>query len=94
MITIHNYMSEVNRIGVSNLPEALVKSHAFFLKSTNQGNNLEVYHKNETIRKVIDLYLDTLNEFDGFGKQSSTWGTRRFATQSRRDGTFGPHFGG
>ncbi len=63
MITLSNYFNEVNRIGVSTLPETLRKSHDFVLKSTNNGSNWDTYNSNATVKKVVDLYLSKLNEF-------------------------------
>ncbi len=63
MITINNYLDEVGRVGINNLPETLRKSHDFVLKSTRNGSNWDTYNNNETVRKVTDLYLTKLNEF-------------------------------
>lgn len=63
MITLSNYFNEVNRIGVSTLPETLRKSHDFVLKSTSNGSNWDTYNRNATVKKVVDLYLSKLNEF-------------------------------
>ncbi len=63
MITTNNYFSEVERIGINKLPETLRKSHELVLKSTNNGDSWDTYNSNETIRKVINLYLTKLNEF-------------------------------
>ncbi len=63
MITKNNYFTEVEQIGITNLPETLRKSHEFVIKSTSNGGSWDTYKSNETIRKVVDLYLTKLNEF-------------------------------
>lgn len=70
MITVSNYFNEVDRIGISTLPETLRKSHDFVIKSTNNGSNWDVYNSNATIKKVVDLYLVKLNEFIASRKES------------------------
>jgi hypothetical protein len=63
MITVNNYFTEINSVGIDNLPDTLRKSHEFVVKSTGNGSSWEVYNTNATIRKVIDLYLAKLNEY-------------------------------
>jgi tRNA uridine 5-carbamoylmethylation protein Kti12 len=63
MITVSNYFKEIDKIGATSLPETLRKSHEFVVKGTNGGGSWDVYQTNETIRKVIDLYLSKLNEY-------------------------------
>lgn len=65
MITVSNYFTEINKIGTTSLPDTLRKSHEFVAKSTNNGVSWDIYKTNETIRKVIDLYLSKLNEYAG-----------------------------
>jgi hypothetical protein len=69
MVTIANYFQEIDKIGINNLPEALRKSHDFVNKSTSGGNNLDLYQRNETIKKTIDLYLAKLNELISSNKE-------------------------
>jgi hypothetical protein len=63
MITASNYFEEVERIGVSTLPETLKKGHDLVVKSTSNGTNWENYHNSEGIKKVVDLYFQKLNEY-------------------------------
>jgi len=63
MITVNNYFTEIEKVGVSKLPETLRKSHEFVVKSTAPENTWDNYHKNETIHKVVDLYLSKLNQY-------------------------------
>lgn len=63
MITVSNYFAEIEKVGIPNLPDTLRKSHEFVAKSTNGGSSWNIYQTNETIRKVIDLYLSKLNEY-------------------------------
>jgi hypothetical protein len=63
MITVSNYFIEIEKVGVSTLPDTLRKSHDFVVKSTGSTNTWDNYHNNETIHKVIDLYLDKLNQY-------------------------------
>ncbi len=71
MVTIANYFKEIEKVGVNNLPETLHKSHDFLLKTTSNGSSLDLYDKNETIRKTINIYLTKLNEFIGSKGQES-----------------------
>ncbi len=63
MITIKNYFVEIEKIGVSSLPDTLRKSHDFILKSTNNGSTWDSYYNNETIRKVVNLYFEKLSQY-------------------------------
>jgi hypothetical protein len=65
MITASNYFEEVERIGVSTLPETLKKGHDLVVKSTANGTNWGNYHNSEGIKKVVDLYFQKLNEYAG-----------------------------
>jgi hypothetical protein len=65
MITHQNYFTEISNINVSDLPDTLRKSHDFVTKSTNNGSTWATYHSNETIRKVINLYFEKLNQYLG-----------------------------
>ncbi|HMX00863.1 MAG TPA: hypothetical protein PKL56_15955 [Cyclobacteriaceae bacterium] len=65
MITASNYFEEVERIGVSTLPETLKKGHDLVVKSTSNGTNWGNYHNSEGIKKVVDLYFQKLNEYAG-----------------------------
>jgi hypothetical protein len=63
MITANNYFNEVERIGVETLPETLRKGHDLVIKSTNNGASWSNYQNSESIRKVIDLYFQKLNDY-------------------------------
>lgn len=63
MITASNYFDKITQVEVNALPGALSKSHEFIVKSTRNGSTWDDYQKNETIRRVIDLYLQKLNEY-------------------------------
>lgn len=63
MITTNNYFFEVERIGVNNLPETLKKGHELVVKSTANGATWANYQNSENIQKVINLYLQKLNEY-------------------------------
>lgn len=62
MITTKNYFQEIETIEVSKLPETLRKSHEFVLKSTANGSTWETYDTNSIVHKVINLYLEKLNQ--------------------------------
>src|ERR1039457_7353889 len=64
MITTQNYYTEINHIGANTLPPALLKSHELVNKITQDGTTWETYKGNDTIKRVIDLYLDKLNTFE------------------------------
>ncbi|MEI9918152.1 MAG: hypothetical protein WDO14_05045 [Bacteroidota bacterium] len=63
MISTTNYFREIEKIGVDTLPETLLKGHELVAKSTSNGSNWNSYEQNETIRKVIDLYFEKLNQY-------------------------------
>ena len=63
MISTSNYFSEIARIGIENLPDTLRKGHNLVEKSTDNGASWSAYQDSAGIRRVIDLYLEKLNEF-------------------------------
>jgi hypothetical protein len=64
MITTSNYYNQINSIGVNHLPPALVKSHELVNKITQDGTSWETYNANATIKRVVDLYLEKLNQYE------------------------------
>ena len=64
MITTKNYFTEINHIGVNNLPPALLKSHELVNKVTQNGASWETYNSSEPIKHMIDLYIGKLNELE------------------------------
>lgn len=64
MITTKNYFTEINHIGVDNLPPALLKSHELVNKVTQNGASWETYNSSEPIKRMIDLYIGKLNELE------------------------------
>lgn len=69
MITHKNYFTEVNKIGIENLPDTFKKSHELVSKATQNGSNWNTYDSNDTIKRMIDLYFDKLSNFE---KKSAT----------------------
>lgn len=63
MITTQNYYSTIQQTGISNLPEALRKSHEVISKMTNNGANWDTYNNNPTAKRVTDLYFKKLDEY-------------------------------
>jgi hypothetical protein len=63
MITVNNYFEQVTSIGIERLPETLKKGHDLVVKSTANGTNWATYQNSDSIRKVIDLYFQKLNEY-------------------------------
>lgn len=63
MITTANYYKEVAKIGVTNLPETLRKSHEFVEKVSQQGSSWATYNGSDQIKRTIDLYFTKLHEF-------------------------------
>lgn len=59
MITHSNYQTEINKIGVSNLPETLQKSHNFIERATGSFSNWQT--GNATVDNVIKLHLEKVN---------------------------------
>lgn len=63
MIGTGNYFDEIKKINIEKLPEALQKGHELVVKSTGNGDSWKSYENSDTIKKVIDLYLEKLNKF-------------------------------
>lgn len=63
MITTNNYYNQINSIGANQLPPTLLKSHELVNKVTQDGSSWETYNGNESIKRMIDLYLTKLNEY-------------------------------
>jgi hypothetical protein len=63
MITVNNYFEQVTSIGTERLPETLKKGHDLVVKSTGNGTSWATYQNSESIRKVIDLYFQKLNDY-------------------------------
>jgi hypothetical protein len=63
MITANNYYSQIKSIGANDLPSTLLKSHELVNKVTQEGASWETYKSNATIKRMIDLYLNKLNEY-------------------------------
>jgi hypothetical protein len=63
MITINNYFEEVPKTRPDTFPETLKKGHDLVMRSTSNGTSWANYHSSDSIKKVIDLYLDKLNEY-------------------------------
>ncbi|MFY9308106.1 MAG: hypothetical protein WAQ28_03545 [Bacteroidia bacterium] len=70
MITTKNYFKEVERIGVKDLPETLRKSHELVEKVTQNGTTWNTYNSNDTIKRMVDLYITKLNEYASKQKPS------------------------
>ncbi|MBI3518214.1 MAG: hypothetical protein HY062_02495 [Bacteroidetes bacterium] len=62
MITIENYKDTVKGINFSQLPVTFWKGHDFVQKSSENYSNWDAYHKNETIKRVMDAYFAKLDE--------------------------------
>ncbi|MBS1635239.1 MAG: hypothetical protein JST26_04895 [Bacteroidetes bacterium] len=56
-VTIENYQELIIKIGISKLPENLLKGHQFFSK------NIEHYQTSHSIAETIDDYLADLNAY-------------------------------
>jgi archaellum biogenesis ATPase FlaH len=63
MMTTENYFAQVERMDVNTLPETLKKGHDLVMKSTSNGTDWSNYHSSESIRRVIDLYFQKLEEY-------------------------------
>lgn len=63
MINTSNYMEVTAQLDMSKLPETLLNSHQFVLKSTRQGTDWTLVEKNDKIRKVINIYFVKLDEY-------------------------------
>lgn len=63
MITFDNYAKEAKGIDFASLPESLQKGHEFIKKVTLDFNSKTSYDTSPTIKKVVDTYIRTLNEF-------------------------------
>lgn len=61
MISINNYQAQTDSINWSTMPEALAKGHNLVLGASQ--NDFASYHSNQTIKRVIDAYLEKLNGY-------------------------------
>jgi hypothetical protein len=64
MITAKNYYVVIEKINLTTLPKVLMDSHTLVCTITNDGKNWEHYHKNQIIKRVIDLYFERLNQMN------------------------------
>lgn len=64
MITVNNYNTKITQVDLADLPPALKKGHEMMEKGS-----ANFYGKNEAITRVIDTYIDKLNQFVGSSKQ-------------------------
>lgn len=71
MITTQNYFEQIKSVDIYALPDTLRKSHAYVEKATDGGVNWQAYHDSEAIRKVVDIYLLKLNEFQSASDKAS-----------------------
>jgi len=62
--SIDNYFDRIKQIDVSKLPAPLAKGHDF-AKKTSTGGTWKMYHASDTIKRVIDLYFEQLDEYIG-----------------------------
>lgn len=63
MITANNYYNQISSIGANQLPPTLLKSHELVNKVTQEGASWETYNGNPTIKRMIDLYFNKLDEY-------------------------------
>lgn len=56
-ITVDNYKTLILKVGISKLPEALLKGHQFY------SGNIHAYHTDYSIAETIDDYLTDLNSY-------------------------------
>jgi len=63
MINANNYFLKIESIGAGVLPDTLLKGHEYVVKATDNGSSWDSYKTNETIKKVIDLYFQKVDEF-------------------------------
>lgn len=61
MITINSYSKDIQNINWAEMPEALAKGNKL-VEGASQ-NNWSAYNSNENIKRVVDAYLDKLNQF-------------------------------
>lgn len=61
MITINNYTEKTQNIDFSALPDALQKGDDLAKKALS--NNMQAYNSNDTIKRVVDNYIEKLNAF-------------------------------
>lgn len=61
MITIHSYSKDIQNINWAEMPEALAKGNKL-VEGASQ-NNWSAYNSNENIKRVVDAYLEKLNQF-------------------------------
>jgi hypothetical protein len=68
MITVNNYLTQAAAIDFSALPEPLRKGDDLARKALQ--NSAQTYQSNDTIKRVVDTYVDKLNAYLSANPQS------------------------
>lgn len=70
MITISSYNQDTRNIDWVTMPEALAKGHK--LTQGASADNWNAYHKSDTIKRVVDAYMQKLDEYLQKNKASTS----------------------
>ncbi len=62
MINIDNYKDQITSIDFTKLPAKFLNGHRFVEKSTLNYTDWNAYYKSDSIKRIIDKYIEELNE--------------------------------
>jgi len=71
-ITKDNYFSEIEKIGVDELPEELLQAHELISDKTELGRDWNIYDADAEMKDVIDLSFQKLGEFIDYRQNLSS----------------------
>jgi hypothetical protein len=71
-ITKDNYFSEIEKIGVDELPEELLQAHELISDKTNIGRDWGIYETDTEVKDVIDLAFEKLGELIDYRQSLSS----------------------
>jgi hypothetical protein len=63
MINANNYYTQIKSMDLNLLPITLIKSHEFVNTLTKNGSSWDAYKNNPSIKNVVDLYFEKLEQF-------------------------------
>jgi hypothetical protein len=63
MINANNYYTKIKSVDLNLLPITLIKSHEFVNTLTKNGASWDSYKNNPSIKNVVDLYFEKLEQF-------------------------------
>jgi len=85
-ITKDNYFSEIEKIGVDELPEELLQAHELISDKTELGKNWNIYDADPEMKDVIDLSFEKLGELIDY-RQSPSCNEEELGATHKQRGT-------